>query len=164
MPVAIDARAADRRRQVVSLSGDSGFAHTIDLLHFARATRYPGEGDDPQQQGARLRRFGAQRLCPSRRRNRPEKRRLRRYGVIRTRVCGLHGGERSRSPGKSGLRPFRTGAGRRHPKPSRAVHASQMTLKDAELLRLRVAKAVLKGLGDEVIDLAPANPVAGFFR
>ena len=165
MPMAIGAQAAAKERQVISLSGDGGFAMlmgeilTMVQLHLPVKLVIFNNGSlgfvELEMKAGGYLEFGVDLKNPD-------------FAAM-ARAIGIHG-VRVEDPGDlaSGLK-----AAFAHPGPAlvdvvtnRAELAlpPKVTLKEAGGFSLWAAKAVLDGRGTELLDLAKTNPISAFFR
>ena len=165
MPMAIGAQAVDRNRQVVSLSGDGGFAMLmgdfISLIQLKLPVKMVifNNGTlgfvELEMKAAGLLDFGVALENPN-------------FAAMAT-AMGVHA---ARVEDPSELRPALQAAFA-HDGPAlvdvltnrqELAMPPKITLGSAEGFSMWVVKAVLNGRGDEVLDLARTNPLSGFFR
>lgn len=165
MPMAIGAQATDRARQVISMSGDGGFAmlmgEILSIVQLALPVKVVifNNGSlgfvELEMKASGLLEFGVDLKNPD-------------FGAM-ARAIGIHG-VRVEDPGELGTALRAAFA---HPGPAlidvvtnRAELAlpPKVTLKEAAGFSLWAAKAVLDGRGTELIDLARTNSIAGLFR
>ena len=165
MPMAIGAQAADRKRQVVSLSGDGGFAMLmgdfISLVQLKLPVKVVifNNGTlgfvELEMKAAGLLEFGVALENPD-------------FAAM-ARAMGVHA---ARVEDPAELRPaLETAFAHDGPALVDVVTNRQelamppkVTLGNVEGFSMWVVKAVLNGRGDEVIDLVRTNPVSGLVR
>ncbi len=165
LPMAIGAQAVDRGRQVVSLSGDGGFAMLmgdfISLVQLGLPVKVVifDNGTlgfvELEMKSSGLVDFGVELKNPD-------------FAAV-ARAMGVHA---ARVEDPADLRGALEAAFA-HPGPAlvdvmtnrqELAMPPKITLKEAEGFSLWVVKAVLNGRGDEVVDLARTNALSGFFR
>ena len=165
LPMAIGAQAVDRSRQVVSLSGDGGFAMLmgdfISLVQLGLPVKVVifDNGTlgfvELEMKASGLLEFGVELKNPD-------------FAAV-ARAMGVHA---ARVEDPDDLRGALEAAFA-HPGPALVdvvTNRAELSLppkiglKEAEGFSLWVVKAVLSGRGDEVIDLARTNTISGLFR
>lgn len=165
MPMAIGAQAADRKRQVVSLSGDGGFAMLmgdfISLVQLKLPVKVVVFNNgtlgfvELEMKAAGLLDFGVSLKNPD-------------FAAM-ARAIGVHA---ARVEDPAGLRPALQAAFA-HDGPAlvdvvtnrqELAMPPKITLGSAEGFSMWVVKAVLNGRGDEVIDLARTNRLSGLLQ
>ena len=165
LPMAIGAQAIERGRQVVSLSGDGGFAMLMGEFITLVQLKLPvkvvifDNGTlgfvELEMKSSGLVDFGVELQNPD-------------FAAM-AKAMGVHS---ARVEDPAELRGALEAAFA-HPGPAlidvvtnrqELAMPPKITLKEAEGFSLWVVKAVLNGRGDEVIDLARTNTLSGFFR
>ena len=165
LPMAIGAQAVDRSRQVVSLSGDGGFAMLMGDFISLVQLRLPvkvvifDNGTlgfvELEMKASGLLEFGVELKNPD-------------FAAV-ARAMGVHA---ARVEDPADLRGALEAAFA-HPGPALVdvvTNRAELSLppkiglKEAEGFSLWVVKAVLSGRGDEVVDLARTNKISGLFR